>query len=229
MRILFAAVLFPFYTAFFATAAMISALFSHKRLPTAIMKTWARWILATSGLKVKVSGLENVSNEKPSIYMPNHASMVDIPILIHMLPVDLRFIFKKSITLVPLVGWAIVAMGMVPIDRGNRGKARESLRKAGERIRGGFHILVFPEGTRTRDGELLPFKKGGLVLALQESIDIVPVSLRGVRKLCSRNSIIPSAGTIEMVIHPRIQTQQFSYDDRNKLMTELRDTISSSL
>ncbi len=160
--------------------------------------------------------------------MPNEASVIDIPVLIWALPVDLRFIFKQSIIFIPLLGLAIWMMGMIPINRSNRTKAKQSLKKAGERIRNGSHVLIFPEGTRSDGTELLPFKKGGFYLALQEHIDIIPISIFDSPALCDRNSVVSRKGTIKVQIHPRYELKESDLENRAEVIQNVRDIINSS-
>lgn len=214
-------------TGVFALAAMISCLFSRRSLPTSVMRNWARYWLWLAGIQLDIKGLEHVDPKKPAIYMANHASIIDIPILIWALPVDLRFIFKKSILYIPLVGLAIFLMGMIPIDRARRSKARESLKKAGDRIRNGSHVLIFPEGTRSHSGDMLPFKKGGFYLAIQEHIDIIPITIRNSRQLCGRNSIMAKSGVIHIAIHERFHTREISLGQRSDAIARVRKIIDT--
>ena len=229
VRSYFAAFLTLPFTAMMATLAILSSFVSRKHLPTVVMQSWAKGLLVLFGVRLHLQGLEHVDNSKPTIFMANHASPVDIPVLIAALNVDLRFIFKQSILFLPFIGIAIWMMGMVPINRANKQKAARSLKKAGQQIRKGKHILIFPEGTRTRDGKLLPFKKGGFYLSIQESIDIVPISINGSRALCGRNSMLARSGDIEIKIHPRISTQDVGIEQRHNLIAEVRKTILSEL
>ena len=161
--------------------------------------------------------------------MSNHGSLMDIPVLIAALPVDLRFIFKKSILYLPFVGQAIYLMGMIPIDRKSLLRASVSLKRAGNQIRKGSHILIFPEGTRTRDGSLRNFKKGGFYLAIRESINIVPVSISNARELCGRNAFWGNPGTVRVVIHPSLEVASFSIETRQLLVEKVRLAITSGL
>lgn len=212
-----------------AFLTMVTCLFSRKHLPTWVMHSWGKILLAMAGIRLHIEGMEHIQPDKPSIYMPNHASIMDIPVLAAALPVHLRFIFKQSILFIPLVGQVIWLMGMIPINRTSRAKAIASINKAGERVRKGYDILIFPEGTRTRHGEILPFKKGGFVLATSNQIDIVPISLSHTRQLCGVSSIFPKQGTVEIVIHPRITAEAYSNLSRDELMTSVRHQIVSGL
>ena len=227
-RSLICALLVIPFSSVLALVVILVSFFSRRQGPTAIMRFWARLLLQMYGVRLEIHGMEHVSPGNPCIYMANHASMVDIPVIIAALPVDLRFIFKKSLLFIPFVGQAIYLMGMIPIDRSARAKARDSLRRAGQRIREGKHILIFPEGTRTRDGSLQSFKKGGFYLAQEESIDIQPLTVNHSQKICGRSSMLARKGTIEVIIHPRINTADFK-KDRLKLMNEVRGIIESVL
>ena len=193
------------------------------------MRWWADTLLALAGIRVEISGMQHVHPGEASIYMANHTSILDILVLISALPVDLRFIFKKSLLWAPVVGQAIYLMGMIPIDRSGGNKAHESLKKAGLQIKKGKHILVFPEGTRTRTGRLASFKKGGFILALQQAIPIVPISINNSRNLCGRNSIWAKKGTVSVFIHARVDTGNYRIANRNQLVAEVRATIASGL
>ena len=193
------------------------------------MQTWAKSLVGAAGLKLEIHGAEHVEPDQPCIYMSNHESTIDIPALIAALPVHLRFVYKKSLGMIPFVGWAIWAMGMVPIDRSNRSNAMLSLKKAGDRVKSGFPVLIFPEGTRARGQGLLPFKKGGFILALRAGLDIVPITLVDSQALCPRNSIMVKPGTLKVIIHPRVHIEQYSESKRNELMADVRESMASAM
>ena len=213
----------------FATVAIILSIFSRKTLPTLVMRAWAKTLMLMYGIRLKVSGSEHVDRNKPAIYMANHASMIDILALIVAFPVDLRFIFKQSLLYLPLVGLSMYLMGMVPVDRAAGPKAAERLNRAGRQIRKGKHILIFPEGTRSHGDALLPFKKGGFYLAIQQGIDIIPVTLNYPRSLCGRDSALAKKGEIEVIIHPRIETEAYQIEDRQQVIKRVRASIESDL
>lgn len=193
------------------------------------MRAWAKIILWLYGVRLVVETEVPLMPDRPAIYMSNHASMIDIPVLVAALPMHFRFIYKKSLSYIPFVGQAMLLMAMVPIDRGNRDRAVRSLRKAGVLIKKGIDLMIFPEGTRTRSGELLPFKKGGFLLAIQEKIDIVPISLSHSQKLAGRSSILASPGTIEVKVHERIDVSNYNLADRSNLVLRVRQKIASGI
>ncbi len=167
---------------------------------------------------MKVKGLENIDPKRPAIYMANHTTVLDIPILVAALPVDIRFIFKKSLAYIPIVGWAMMLTGMVPIERGTKGPALKSLRVAANKIKKGMHVIIFPEGTRTRTGKLGKLKKGGFLLASLSETAIVPVHISDTSHLCKRNIPLIKPGHLTVTIHPAI------IPDSNTKMTS-RDNI----
>ena len=217
------------YTILCALGAALSCVFPGQQVPTLVMRAWAKVLLAVAGVRLEIEGLARVDPAKPSIYMSNHESIMDILVLIAAIPVDLRFIFKQSILWFPFVGQAIYLMGMVPIDRSSRAKAKTSLAKAGKRIRKGAHILIFPEGTRSHGDGLLPFKKGGFHLSLSNGIDIVPISISNSANLCGRNSVWASSGVINVMIHPRLATTGYGIEDRHHFVDLVREQIVAGI
>jgi len=216
-------------TIIMATGAILTCF-----LPLSVGTFWARWwargILWSAGIKVDVTGMEHIDPDKPSIYMPNHASMIDIPVLLALLPVNLRFIYKEEIKWIPFLGQAVYMIGMVPINRSNLEKARASLRKAGARIkRLGTHLLIFPEGTRSRDGRLRGFKKGGFYLAIEENIDVVPISINGSPAVGGRQSVWIRSGTITLTIHERVPMEPYTIENRTEAIGKVRAAIASGL
>lgn len=215
-------------TIFFSLVTLLVLPFSRRTGPSAVMRAWARVVLWMAGIKLNVHGLELLGDKRPAILMSNHASMIDIPILAVALPLHLRFMFKRSLSFVPVLGQVMLLMEMIPVDRGNR-KSIRSLKVAGAKVRKGVHLLIFPEGTRTRSGALSPFKKGGFLLALQEKLDIIPVTIGNSQKVCGRSSVLTKPGTVDIFIHPRVETGTFSVAQRAELMEKVRVHIDEGL
>ena len=140
---------------------------------------WSTVILWIGGIKLKVNGLDNVSMDQPFIYASNHESSFDIPVLFKVMPIPLFFLAKAELKRIPLFGWFVSAVGMVFIERTNHERAMESLKKAGTEIKKGKNIISFPEGTRSRDGQMLMFKRGTFILAIENKIDVIPVAISG--------------------------------------------------
>ncbi len=194
------------YTLVLGPPALLAGLVDRSgRWPHAFARLWSRLILATVGIDVRVSGAENVP-ASPAVFAANHASAFDVPVLFGALPVVFRIVHKRSLYLLPVVGWYLYLAGHIGIDRANPFRARKSLAAAAERIRSGTNVAVFPEGTRSPDGAVHLFKRGSFVLALNANVPIVPVSLVGVKRLVPRGLLSLRSGTLAVRIHPAVAT-----------------------
>ena len=161
-----------------------------------ISRLWTWGILKAGGIRVRVKGLERLDPTRQYIFMANHQSNIDIPVLVRSLSqFQLRWVAKKELLFVPLFGWAMWASKHIVVDRTNRSQAMASLRKAKERIEGGISVVLFPEGTRSADGQLLPFKSGGFILAVKTQTPIVPIAINGSGALLQRGGREAADGT----------------------------------
>ncbi len=190
---------------------------------------WAKIQLLVSGVRVKVRGLEHLDRETPYIYMSNHQGSYDIFALLSCLPVQFRWIAKKELFSIPILGWAMGAANYISIDRSGRRKALESIEKAASKIKGGVSVVIFPEGTRSRDGSIQPFKRGGFTLALKSGVPIIPITINGSRDVMPRDSMRVRPGEVRVSIDRAIQTTPFSLRERNVLMEKVRETIERNL
>jgi 1-acyl-sn-glycerol-3-phosphate acyltransferase len=214
-------------TGAYAAAACVAALVDRSgRATRAIGGAWSRLLLRLLGVEVRVSGLEHVP-PGPAVYAANHASTLDIFVVFGHLPVDFRIIYKKSLSLVPLVGWAIWLGGHVPIDRSNPVRARRSLDTAARRIRGGTSVVVFPEGTRSPDGAVRLFKRGSFRLAIDTGVPVVPVSLIGVKAVVPRGLTSVRPGTVRVELHPPVPVAGRSPDEVEALAEEIRQIVAA--
>jgi 1-acyl-sn-glycerol-3-phosphate acyltransferase len=189
-------------------------------------RTWSWLILKTSGVRVKVKGLENVPRET-AIYCANHQSAMDIPILFVHLPVQFRFLAKRALFNIPFLGWHLYRSGHIPVDRGQPRKAFRSFDQAAERIRSGVPVVLFPEGTRSRDGALKPFKGGSFYLAIQARVPVVPITLNGTRHVHEPDTLHVRSGHTEMIIHAPISTAGLSSQDVDALSAQVHRCIAS--
>lgn len=162
---------------------------------------------------------------KPYFYAMNHQSLFDIVVAFVSIPVNLRFIAKKSLRIIPFLGWYMSVTGMIFIDRKNRQDAVRSLDEACQKIRAGKSILVYPEGTRSRDGLIMPFKKGPFVMALQAGVPIVPVAIEGCQSLLERDSLVIKGGRVDIALGQPIETAGLGPDDRDELMRRVRNAL----
>lgn len=228
VRSYIATLLFVILTGTMSILVVFFWLFAGRRGATAIMTFWGNSVVRLAGIQLEIEGLEHLSKE-PAVIMSNHASMIDIPILFAALPLHLRFIFKHTLAFVPILGQVMILIEHIPINRGNRKKSMNSLKRAGKLIRTGLHILIFPEGTRSRKATLLPFKKGGFILAIQEQLPIVPVSLSHSRTVCGRNSILTRPGLVKVKVHEPVDTSGYKIHQRGELLEKVREIIDAGL
>ena len=163
-------------------------------------RIWARLILWTSGIRLRVTGLENVMPSTPYVLCANHQSHMDTPIILAALPFQFRFTPKKELFRIPFLGWHLRRSGHVPIDRENPHAAVKSLREAAETIRRGTPVMIFPEGGTSRDGIIKPFKGGGFMLAAKADAEVVPVTIRGSRSVLVPKTYHVRRGVVEVIV-----------------------------
>lgn len=186
---------------------------------------WAKTILFICGVKLEVRGVENINSDIPRIYMSNHQSYFDIFALLVGLPVDFKFIMKKELMRIPILGTAMRRAGYISLDREDNRKAIVSVNMAADRIRNGASVLIFPEGTRSEDGVVREFKKGGFHLALKSGCDIVPVAIAKSRDIVPKGSLKVNRGTICFSIGKAIPVKEYSKRDMPLLMQKVREAV----
>jgi 1-acyl-sn-glycerol-3-phosphate acyltransferase len=193
----------------------------------AMSRTWSRFILFLFGIKVITKGAENVDPSKRYIYISNHASAFDIPATVNGIPDDIRFVLKKELTRIPLWGWALKYGHYITIDRSKARDAVKSLEEAADRMRNGASVILFAEGTRTRDGKLQPFKRGAFTLAVKAGIPIVPVTINNTYRIMRKGSWEIRPSDIELVLSKPVPTDGFSgRDGEQKLLEIVRSEIA---
>ncbi len=169
-------------TAVFSIIAIIVSFFSRTGNSVHIIaRIWSKSILFVSGIKGEVQGLANIDPSRSYIYMSNHRSNFDIPVLLGCLPIQFRWLAKAELFKIPIFGRAMLGAGYVRIDRSNRESAFKSIDEVAAKMKNGVSVMIFPEGTRSEDGNLRPFKKGGFIMAVDSGVPIVPVILQGTR------------------------------------------------
>ncbi|PTL76955.1 1-acyl-sn-glycerol-3-phosphate acyltransferase [Vitiosangium sp. GDMCC 1.1324] len=186
---------------------------------------WSPILIWISGAKVVVSGQENVDPKRPTVYVSNHQSTLDIPIHFVAVPVNFRYVAKHQLKYVPLIGWYLLMAGHIFINRSRREKAIASLNEAARKIRGGTSVFLYPEGTRSDDGRVLPFKKGPFALALKARVPVVPITIEGSGTVMPKNSWNIKPGVVHVKIGKPIDTTAFAEDDREGLARAVRDVI----
>lgn len=189
---------------------------------------WGRLNLLTSGVKLQISGLENIIKDKPQIFMSNHQSIYDIFALI-TLPLHFIWIAKKELFSIPILGWAMVLGGCVSVDRFNPRKALSGMGYAQAKMQKGASIVIFPEGMRSYDGTLQLLKRGGFILAIRAKIPIVPITIIGTGKVMQRGTRKVYPGNIKIIIDKPIETLNLGLKDRENLIYRVHEVISRNL
>jgi 1-acyl-sn-glycerol-3-phosphate acyltransferase len=172
----------------------------------ALSRFWAKAILSTCGITVRVRGLENIVRGQSYVYVSNHASLFDIPVVLASIPDQIRIVYKKELEVVPIFGWGLKWGHYIGIDRRKGSEARRSLEEAAEKIRRGASVLLFAEGTRTLDGKLQPFKRGAFNLALRAGVPVVPLTVNGTFTIMPKHSVSVRPGTVTLVLDTPIET-----------------------
>ncbi len=179
------------------------------------------------GVKIEVRGMENLEAGRNYIFMANHTSNLDPPVLLPTIPGRCSVLVKKELFRIPVLGAGMKMASLVPVDRSDREAAIESVNAATTVLRQGLHMLIFPEGTRSRDGRLLPFKKGPFHLAINAGVFVAPVTLLGTYELWPKSRFALRPGTVAVVFHRPIDPR--SYPDRDSLMKAVAEVIANAL
>jgi 1-acyl-sn-glycerol-3-phosphate acyltransferase len=197
------------------------------------LERWSRACLINAGIALDVTGAERLATGETYLVMSNHQSLYDIPVLFQVVGPNLRMITKKELFDVPVFGGALLAAGFIAIDRSDRNAAIRSLRQARDLLASGTHVWIAPEGTRSRTGELLPFKKGAFYLAFEAGLPILPVTLQGTRNVLPAQGLRSRAGgRVRVTIHARVDPVPYAArgkTGRAELMEHVRRTLESAL
>lgn len=188
------------------------------------------WLALTSaGIRYKVIGRENIPTDRAVVFCSNHQSNVDPPVLFQALHPRLHILYKAELSRLPVLGRVLQIGGFIPVPRENRDEAFRAIERAAASIRSGNSFLIFPEGTRSRTDELLPFKKGGFVMALRAQAPIVPVAVSGGRASMRKGSWIVHPVTVTVRIGEPVMTDGLTADDRDRLIATVRERIAELL
>jgi len=214
-------------TVLLATPLTIILLVSPRRsnLLVAAGRLWSRWLLAATGARVTFHGLENAYKHSPCVFIVNHQSFVDIWAMFSFIPPETRFVAKQELFRVPFLGWALKSSGCISINRGRRAEAIRSLRDAGELVRQGRSVVLYPEGSRSDDGRLSPFKKGGFHLALHAGVPVVPVAITGSFAVMPKNTLRVTPGPVEVFVETPIDVTPYQPGGYNELLAEVHGVI----
>jgi len=210
----------------FGTALSITLPFSRKgRIYDAITRGWGKTVTKFAGVPVKTIGFEKVDRGKPHIYMTNHQSYFDVICQTGFLPQMIRFVAKKELVYLPFFGQVMWAADHIIIDRSKQADAVAEMKKAGQKIRDGISILVYPEGTRSPDRVLCDFKKGGFMMALEAGVPIIPVSMVGTSPMMPKGRYTFTRTKVTMVCGDLIDPNEYSKEEREGLMDRVRAEI----
>lgn len=190
-----------------------------------VAQWWGRSILWVSGVKVTVRGMEHIDPLRSAIYMSNHQSNYDIPVFFSALPIQFRWLAKAELFKIPIFGQGMRGAGYISIDRRDSKSAMLSLKRAAESIRKGTSVLIFPEGTRSDDGSLLPFKAGGFVLALESGVPIVPMAVQGTLAIMRKGTKTIRRNHVTLTIRPAIDPTVYTRKTKNELIERVRASI----
>ncbi|HZI99650.1 MAG TPA: lysophospholipid acyltransferase family protein [Gemmatimonadaceae bacterium] len=225
-------ILVPIVTFVIGMLCMLAALLRMEDRPGSpydvLPRAWARALVAIAGVRVRVHNPERGGAGTPHIFLANHVSWYDIPALGSFLP-RAKFVAKAELFKIPVLGGAMRAVGMVPIERQNRKAAFGAYDEASRRIREGDSVIVFPEGSRGYDYPLRPFKKGPFVLAIDAGVPIVPVLLHGTREVIRKGSMLLHPGRVDVHLLEPVSVEGYGYDDRDALADKVRSRIAEAL
>lgn len=216
------------YTIVLGTVSLLSSLFDRSGdVGHTCARTWARFILATTGVRVRVSGLERLDPSRSYVFAANHQSIYDIPIVFTALPYQLRIVAKDSLGRVPFLGWHLRRTGHLLVDRSRPGAG---VLKKMARLVGEHHsLIVFPEGTRSADGTVGRFKGGSFVLALEAGVPIVPISIAGSRHVMLKGRLMVCPGEVAVTVHEPIDTTTVTRDSVRELAERTRGVVVAGL
>jgi 1-acyl-sn-glycerol-3-phosphate acyltransferase len=194
----------------------------------------AKWAVSLAppilGIKVEVSGREKVDKRTPYIFMANHLSFLDGPLLFLLIPRPIRVILKKGVFRIPVLGQGMRFVGFVPVDRKGVRGGKKSIDLASRLMREkGYSYLIFPEGTRSRDGRIQVFRRGGFFLAMQSQASILPITIGGTYELMPRGTIFPRRGKVQVRFHPPVSVQGFEQSTLGGLADKVKAVIISGL
>jgi 1-acyl-sn-glycerol-3-phosphate acyltransferase len=210
---------------------LLACLLAGVRDPLLAIGKWAmRLGTRVLGLRLDVSGLDRVDLERSYLFMPNHLSFLDGPMVFMLIPQPVRVILKKEVFRIPVVGPGMRFVGFVPVDRKGAKGGKVAIERAGRLMKEkGFSFLIFPEGTRSRDGQLQRFRRGGFFLALESGAPIVPVSIKGTYEMMPKGSFFIRKGHIRVTFHPAVPVEDYRAENLSELIDRVRSIIQTGL
>jgi 1-acyl-sn-glycerol-3-phosphate acyltransferase len=188
-------------------------------------RLWGKIALLANRVKVEIDGIEHLNEKGPYIFMSNHQGYYDVFALLSHLPYQFKWLVKKELFSIPFLGWTMAAVGYISIDREGSRATVEAMNEAAQKIRDGMSVVIFPEGSRSPDGSVQPFKKGGFTLAIKSKAPIVPIAISGSRDIMPKDKLTATSGQIRILVDHPMDIQHCSLKDRDSLMERVRETI----
>jgi len=185
--------------------------------------------LKLAGVKIVVDGLDRLDPATTYVFTPNHQSIIEVPLMVTYLDRNTAFLAKKELFKIPIFGNGMRQIGIIPVDRSNSAAAVESARNATRNLRAGKSYVVYPEGTRSPDGRLLPFKKGAFLMAVDAGVPVVPITVSGSSRVMPKGKVRVLPGTIRLTIHEPISTTGYSRANVSQLVDLVRTRVVSAL
>ena len=192
-----------------------------------VTKSYSRALMPVFGVTLETRGLSRVDLDKPYVFMSNHVSHVDSLALAISIPHPLHWVFKKELSKIPVFGWVLLSLGQIMVDRADASQAREALTSAASGLTGNNSVLIYPEGTRSKDGNLQPLKKGGFHIAVRAGLPIVPVRVSGSHDIVPSGSLAVRPGHVVVELFDPIPTEGKADADIPRLMVQVRDALLS--
>jgi 1-acyl-sn-glycerol-3-phosphate acyltransferase len=215
------------YTVVLGALSLISSLFDRDgRIQHGFARFWSRTILGTIGTQVTVEGLEQIDTSKAHVYVVNHLSALDIPVLYAHLPFQFRILAKRELFRYPFMGWHLRRSGQIPVDLENPKKSIRSLNRAVEAIKNGMALVIFPEGGRSKTGQLQPFMGGAFFAAIKAKVDVVPMAIVGSYETLKMNTWHIKPRPVRLLVAQPITTDGLSVRDTETLTDKAREAIA---
>lgn len=208
---------------------ILSPLLPNSQISYYPARWWGKLFCWLFFIRVKIRGLENIDMKQSSVIAINHQSMFDIFVVYGWLPSIFKWMMKAELRRLPFVGAACASAGHIFIDRSNPIAAKHSIEKAEKQLTNGVSVVIFPEGTRTRTGQMGKFKKGAFRIATDLQLPIIPATLRGSFERMKRDTFRIYPGTIELIIHPPVETSKYSAEQMQELVDETWKIINNAL
>jgi len=213
-------------TVFVASSVTVLGALRCYKTADVLIRFWAESFLWVFGMRCAVRGMERANGIGACVILSTHRSNLDAPCLIGRLPMVFSFVIKRALLRVPIFGWGVQAARYVSIDRADRADALSGMARACDLLKTGRSVLVFPEGTRSPTEDMLPLKKGGIVLAIQAQVPILPVAVAGTRSLMPKKHLMIHSGRAVLNVGEPIQTTGLTYEDRDQVLQRVQAAMS---